>query len=981
MSLTRSARHPVLRTPYVGTLAGAMTEHSLPAATFLLSWLAAVSARRNDLPPYPADVVHKPDPTYCLTPVNLPFYKSLRMYEFETSEDKSEPRVMSLIYGYSRFVASIFVPARIPRVLLSEKFIENPKPYLVENVLSLFVDFPALTLLVVACVVLAVVVPVRGFWTVCCRHPDVAQCEGHDEEWERVACTAGLVCCCILMLIFASFTIVALVHVPMGVNNIVPQSHRIIRDIMLFFDKTKHEIDALLVRDYDTFEADFDRRIDSCVVKIGEDFKGIVGESPIEEVQKSVRHVALIDECLKNATALGVELDALVEQLKQQRVGIHARIAAAVAECASKAPAAARCMELNKTFDLVPSQAASPHQLHLGDLNRFVAKLDGLRPSDLEKQVDLVAQLPLTTEGVQHTFSTDAKDIKLEVEYFGSDLEDLVDQFTASWVRHPDRLNSMVRESYGRYVSILQPLVRVNSLIVAPLGAVLFLIVTFYSTGVALFHWSSDPGNVHRRSRWCLFLGVFVFLLLFGVAMLATAAGLTVGFTLQRSVCDVAADPTTPAFADMLRFGMKVARDWEIVNGSREALSHVSVDVVQDIFKRFVKCHDHPLSLYKLLGDQLMRNITSAGGTDWAFSWLWSGVDDPLLSEKLAHFIDPKVPLIPKHINMLTDIETKMNDVRAVKFGDLNMLAYLRDVSSLDFSTDAFVPLSTKLSDIQETVPDYVTYVSSLGNGTVLLCCACFEIVTTLVNRSVHTHVKDTLKQKVSDILEQVKVTVDAYAKGEPLKNDIMKILEEVLTLQVVDGKSIDDFNRDIGTDLASRTTGLKPVLIRVLGGSGRYKQQIIQVVGTYVTHISKAIVEEVGRCGPAYAIFESAFKTACLDVVAPYNSVWASLLTYLLVGVVAAALAIGLTTLYMRTSPEPAATDRHSTSKHAVTKPAADDAIQAEGDAPPDRERTSSLGPLSVENNEEVEEDDVLVRPFTCSIEKTRPPPSTGTV
>ncbi|KAL3234771.1 hypothetical protein MRX96_022538 [Rhipicephalus microplus] len=141
-------------------------------------------------------------------------------------------------------------------------------------------------------------------------------------------------------------------------------------------------------------------------------------------------------------------------------------------------------------------------------------------------------------------------------------------------------------------------------------------------------------------------------------------------------------------------------------------------------------------------------------------------------------------------------------------------------------------------------------------------------------------------------------------------------------------------------------------------------------------------IVEEVGRCGPAYAIFESAFKTACLDVVAPYNSVWASLLTYLLVGVVAAALAIGLTTLYMRTSPEPAATDRHSSSEQATTKPAAEKAIQqAEGDAPPDRERTSSLGPLSAENNEEVEEDDVLVRPFTCSIEKMRPPPSTGNV
>ncbi|XP_037521978.1 uncharacterized protein LOC119399234 [Rhipicephalus sanguineus] len=529
-----------------------MTEHSVSAA-FLLSWLAAASARRYDLPPYPADVVHKPDPTYCLTPVSLPFYKSLRMYDFETSEDQSEPRAMNLIYGYGRLVASIFVPARIPRVFLSEKMITDPKHYFMENVLSVLVDFPALMLLVVVCTVLAVVVPVGGFWTLCCRHPDVAPCEDSEDEFKRVAYTAGLVCCCILMLVFASFTLLALLHVPMGVNNIVPQSHRIISDIMLFFDKTRNEIDALLVRDYDTFEADFDKRIDSCVVKIGEDFKGIVGESPIEEVQKSVRHVALIDECLKNATAVGAELDAIILQLKQQRVGIHARIAAAVAECVSKTPAAGDCMELNKTFDLVPSQAASPDQIYLGDLNRFVAKLDVVRPSDLMKEVDVVAELPLTTEGVQHTFSTDAKAIKLEVEYFGSDLEDLVDRFTASWVRDPDHLNSMVRQRYGRYVSILQPLVHVNSLVGASLGTILFLIVTFYSTGVALFHWSSDPENLHVRSRWCLYLGIFVFLLLFSIAMLATAAGLTVGFTLQRCICDVVADPTTPAFTDMLR--------------------------------------------------------------------------------------------------------------------------------------------------------------------------------------------------------------------------------------------------------------------------------------------------------------------------------------------------------------------------------------------------------------------------------------------
>ncbi|XP_049523154.1 uncharacterized protein LOC125945445 [Dermacentor silvarum] len=130
---------------------------------------------------------------------------------------------------------------------------------------------------------------------------------------------------------------------------------------------------------------------------------------------------------------------------------------------------------------------------------------------------------------------------------------------------------------------------------------------------------------------------------------------------------------------------------------------------------------------------------------------------------------------------------------------------------------------------------------------------------------------------------------------------ELMQILEEIVALKMVEGKSIDEYNREKVSDLATRATRLWPALTRVLGGSGRYKQQIGQLVGTYVSHIVKAMKEEVGRCGPAYAIYESALNTVCGDLVAPFNSMWVCLLTYLLVGVVALVLALSLSTLYMR--------------------------------------------------------------------------------
>ncbi|XP_070380596.1 uncharacterized protein [Dermacentor albipictus] len=985
----------------VGASSGAVPG-SLRAVSLLLLLLlpppwpalaAAAPARSDELPPYPADVVHKPDPSYCLSPVNLSFYKSLRQYEFETSADAREPQAMRVIYAYGRFIASIFVPARVPKVLLSEKMLTDPASHLKENILPLVLEFPSLLLLVGVCAVLVVAVPV---WPFCRSRPGKGSGAREEGEWKRLAYAAGLVFCCVIMLVTALFTLLAFLHVPLGASNIVPQSRRIIRDITLFFDKTKQEIDILLVRDYSVFETDFYKRMDSCVAKVGEDFKGIVGESPIEGVQKVVRQMARIDECLKEATAAMADLSATIRRLREGRVGIHTRIAAAVAECWSRAPPPPYCTELNKTFDLVPSQAVSPDEIYLGGLRRFMAKLDVVLPSALVRDVDEAAQLPLSTEGVRQALSTEAKDIKLEVEYFGSDLMDLVERFAASWARQPDALNLKVSRRYGDYVGLVEPFAGLNSLVAVGISSVFFLIVTFYSTGVALFNWPGHTGNRRIKSSWCLFLGAHVFLLPFVVGMVLTILGVITGFTLQRCVCDVVADPTTPAFKDVIRFGMKVAREWEIVNGTRQALSHVSADTVQDIFKRFVRCREQPLSLYKLLGDQLMRNISGSVGSDWAFSWLWSDGPDALLTEKLAHFAEPKAPLVPKGAPVLTDLESKMNDVQSVRFRDLHVASYLRDVDSLSFNTDAFVRLSTKLTDIRQSAQD------------------------------------TTMKQKVSDILQQVQKTMDEYAEGEPKKKQLVQILEEIVALKMVEGKSIDEYNREKAANLASRTTSLWPALTRVLGGSGRYKQQMSQLVGTYMSHMAKAVKEDVGRCGPAYAIYESALNTVCLDLVAPYNSMWACLLTYLLVGVVALVLALSLSTLYMRAAEAPvqpatvagvAATphqepgpggdgeaapgtvalgaDRPTASlaggqaehpaRHVVTASAGEDTSSGsseetvphptagqlqtgaranEHQRKPSANASMSPGLLSPESD-----DNLLVRPFTCGIDSSRHP------
>ncbi|KAK8784071.1 hypothetical protein V5799_009571 [Amblyomma americanum] len=92
--------------------------------------------------------------------------------------------------------------------------------------------------------------------------------------------------------------------------------------------------------------------------------------------------------------------------------------------------------------------------------------------------------------------------------------------------------------------------------------------------------------------------------------MLATAVGVATGFTLKRCGCDVMSDVSQPAFKDVLGVALKVARKRNIANETRKALAQVDPETVHDIAKRFSQCQEEPLSMYNLLGEQLIQKIS-----------------------------------------------------------------------------------------------------------------------------------------------------------------------------------------------------------------------------------------------------------------------------------------------------------------------------------------------------------------------------------
>ncbi|KAH9365074.1 hypothetical protein HPB48_017274 [Haemaphysalis longicornis] len=96
------------------------------------------------------------------------------------------------------------------------------------------------------------------------------------------------------------------------------------------------EVSNLFINNYHIFEEDFYRRVDSIV---------------------------LVDENLKKAIRVNDELSGAIRQLKSDRLDIHAAILTAVLECSKQTPHPSYCTDLNKTFDLIPSQAASPQEV------------------------------------------------------------------------------------------------------------------------------------------------------------------------------------------------------------------------------------------------------------------------------------------------------------------------------------------------------------------------------------------------------------------------------------------------------------------------------------------------------------------------------------------------------------------------------------------------------------------------------------------
>ncbi|XP_077528191.1 uncharacterized protein LOC144139813 [Haemaphysalis longicornis] len=822
------------------------------ACCFILlsQWLGPAPVAAQDspdsMPPFPSDKDRNPDPNFCLQPVKLKFEESTRHFDFYSGEDTPKPGLLSYIFKYGKTVAALFVPAKV------------------------LGDLPALLALVVVCLILSVIVPVVGFSCVCCRPSSTSVAADSGPRGDppnfakRNIYSVLLVGVCALMLVAASAALITHLYVPLGVKNLIPQSRRIVNDVTLFLDKTKDEVSNLFINNYHIFEEDFYRRVDSCVLKIGEDYSGIIGgESPIESVQKAVDRIVLVDENLKKAIRVNDELSGAIRQLKSDRLDIHAAILTAVLECSKQTPHPPYCTDLNKTFDLIPSQAASPQEISVGGLSTFTARMDIVRPGELKAQLDSVSQLPLTRAGVVQTLATTAKDVKLEVEYFGTDLMDVFDSFTSADLPLPDRLVSTMEESFGPKGAL--PYLGLITLAGLVFTGVLFFIVFLYSSGLVSFSFGCEMCCITQEAGYrflscggCLFLSIFFF------AMVATTAGMVVGFTMQRCACDVLSDLSQPAVRDAVRLTLKTIRDKDLIPGSREALSHVSADTIMAILGRFSNCHRQPMSIYRLLGDGLMRNISREVGMDWRFSWLWASTRDNELTYKLASFADPKkTPLLPKDVDLLAVLEPKLSSIHALNLDTLRTDNYLYDVDNIRFNTEPFDALSQELTRIGEIAKNQAS-----------------------------------VKTTIDAALAQVSKTVADYKNTEPKKNELASVLQELNSMKVVEGKSIDSYNKEKIENWNS-TNQLQPALARTLDHSALYKEQLIQSANAYTSYITERVRRDVGSCKPVHAMYSSFLKTTCLGFVAPFNSHWVCVFTYLLLGIVACVLAYRLSTLF----------------------------------------------------------------------------------
>ncbi|CAN8003210.1 unnamed protein product [Ixodes hexagonus] len=743
---------------------------------------------------------------------------------------------------------------KVPRTLLESGILDDPKKHIMDNLGKISRDFSRLFLMAATGLFLAVMVPFLMLIACCCRCCCRCCCccadgcgggygvpEEPQDPFRR--------CCCGLLLFFVLnimlFTLfcafVTNFYIPLGIDGLLPQAHRTIRDVQTLYAKTKREVEFILVENYAEFQKDMFLKLESCVKASGQAFTEIFGDTTFAGINEVTKRITDAAATLKKVSDYQTELNTLVASMYAMETRVRGHLGSTFTKC-GKTPGnlpAPDCVKIQLVENMIVSSNPGGQPWVCGLL--YYAENCLVSPETIRNGVLFFGM----------SASEKLFELRLRLVYGGNRVI-----FVTPIIGH------------NRVCMILPRLVNV----VGKEGTTM-LFRDFVSNLVAL-----DPSSVQ------FFLDSFLSCpILFVVLLVGVSCGLCLSILLsgKGSGCCGGTSRHSGGSRGTARRGASPQSDISEVSEHRaqrtrdyvldQAVDHNGPDprlpeqaatpelsaVTKDLVRRDLVIDQHVLDhspagarlrlrrsrkrssethkqymARTLLGEQLVRNITHSMGQPWNLTWIVDGGGPIDFKADIAVLATVPVATPP-----LDSLEPGLASLRAIDFsGVLNVPDYRQQAQK--------PPLVYKL-------PAIVTDLQSL--------------ITDPALQPLHTDLQQGRAE-----LTGLETSHDAFqAKLVELQKDLTA-MENFITINGSQfGVYLEGKIRESIKFVANVTENVQKMRMR----SDQHKKSLAWTMDFYLDHVREQIRENIGDCRPAHAMYKGVLNSVCTDILLPFVS------------------------------------------------------------------------------------------------------------
>ncbi|KAH7943165.1 prominin-like protein isoform X2 [Rhipicephalus sanguineus] len=795
----------------------------------------------------------------CLSPVNINFSSvDSSTYDFQ-SVRMPEASGMDHLYSIVTHFAYVVAEPGLPKGLLEDdQLFKDPISIILTRWKELPHMFMGLLVLVAVGLALALIVPFVGVLVLCCRCC-CKRCGGAENvpEGKGDATKRGwrgvlLFILAVVLLFAVVCAFVTNAFVPAAVVKLPDSIEHSAHDVVLVVNRTKDDVDHLLVKNYGEFKSEFEQRLNVCTHQVGDDVSAIITKSPAFQLKQVAENVEKLSLEVNSITDTAKKAKDLMDEIKKSVDNIKKSVEEAYKKCKDN-KGGSTCDDIDKSKKDLEFKFDN---LNLSKIEEAKNEIDKLEPSKLKGEIEKALDTEEKRKDIMQKVNTATDEIRAKLNDVEKTLRDTSNKFNLPLISDPKALDvSSVRDVFED----AQPYVTYYGYVTLAIACVLALVLACYVLGMTWGGCGSREGSCNRKTGGsCLTTGAVLFVLAFFIPMVLSTLILAVGIVGQRGVCDVARDPGSEQSTALVGRVAQVAT---------QQLANVNATTIEDIVKRFSECRNKSYSLFQLLGKELVMNITrGVAGDDQKRSvdWLWGEGDVTQID------INAGVQEFEKTINGI-DVDSvlpKDVDDRIAQMRSFNVNT--KDLSDLEAKVSG-AHLGFNLKEVLTKMEEF----KSGKSGEVL-----------------------TLLDNVTKELEKLQGFVETL---EQLKAVVKPSIEQVKILLKINDMDLNVYAVKI---IDEAKTQLKKDVNKTIESARKYKDKFIEMVHEYLNHTRRGVEENVGDCRDLYRVYSAAVSSVCDDVLLPLNGYWFSVAAFLVVGIPAVIFALCLASLYARVDP-----------------------------------------------------------------------------